>query len=139
MKSKKMMVSMLSMSMVLGAAALPAYASTAPTEQRQTNDMVRSKDISKGSYSDSQTFLQSHKLYRNNGKYVNFWIDNTGDRSVTITIDGEGAKEIAAGENGHISAKVGMLAKYCDFMAVPSDGNGGTITFDYRIKQRDNQ
>ncbi len=139
MKSKKMMVSILSMSMVLGAAALPAYASTAPTEQGQTNDMVRSKDISKGSYSDSQTFLQSHKLYRNNGKYVNFWINNTGDRSITITIDGAGAREIKPGKSGHISATVGRLTGYYDFMAVQTDGNGGTMSFDYRIAQRDNQ
>ena len=137
MRSKKMMVSMLSMSMVLGAAALSAYASTAPTEQGQTNDMVRAKDISKGSFSEDDTFRYKDTLYQNNGKYVNFWIDNTGDKSITITIDGKGAREIKPGKNGHISAKVGMLARDYEFMAKPTSDSGGTITFDYRIKQRD--
>ncbi len=132
---------MLSMGiMVLSACANtePTASTEAPTKQEQTNDMVHSKDISKGSYSDDDTFSQLHKLYRNNGEYVNFWIDNTGDKSITITIDGEGARVIKPGKNGHISAKVGKVTRIYEFMAVPSDGNGGTITFDYRIVQREN-
>ena len=143
MKSKKMMIFVLCM--VLGGVTLSACASTeptatiAPTEQEQANDMVRLKEIFSGSYSADDTFRYKGTLYQNNGKYINFWIDNTGDKSITITIDGKGAREIEPGKNGHISAKVGMLARDYEFMATPTSDSGGTITFDYRIKQRDTQ
>lgn len=139
MKYKKTIIAVLSM--VLGAMTLSACASTEPTpptEQEQANE-VRSKEIFTGSFSEDDTFVYQRELYENNGEYVNFWIDNTGDKSVTITIDGKGAREIKPGKNGHISAKVGMLARDYEFMAVPSSDSGGTITFDYRIKQTDEE
>ena len=135
MKYKKVMVTVLCMA--LGTMALSACTSTEPTpptEQEQANE-VRSKEIFTGSFSEDDTFLQPHELYRNNGAYVNFWIDNTGDKSVTITIDGKGARVIEPGKNGHISAKVDKKTRYYKFMATPSSDSGGTITFDYRIKQ----
>ncbi len=138
MQYKKMIVAVLSMGMMVLSACGNTEQTEAPTEQAQTSE-VRSKEIFSGSYSDDDTFLQSYKLSKDNGNYVNFWIDNTGERSVTIRIDEKGDTEIKAGESGHISAKVGGLKKYYDFMAVPSDGNGGTITFEYDIKQTDEE
>ncbi len=130
MQYKKIMEFVLCMGLLFG---MTSGCTSTPEQE------LREKEIFTGSFSADDTFVLSQKLYENNGKYINFWVNNTGDRSVTIKINGKDVREIAAGENGHISAKVGMLATYYDFMAVPSDGNGGTITFEYRIKQTDEE
>ena len=136
MKSKKMMVSMLSMSMVLGAAALPAYVST--TTQKQEEIMPRDYDVSSGSEENIVELNRPHTLDKKRGKYINFWIKNTGDKDIAITINGEAERIISPGKQGHTYIEASFFKKEYIFKAVPSSV-GGRISLDYNIAQRDSQ
>ena len=136
MKSKKMMVSMLSMSMVLGAAALPAYVST--TTQKQEEIMPRDYDVSSGSEENIVELNRPHTLDKKRGKYINFWIRNTGHNDIAITINGKAERIISPGEQGHTYIEAGFFKKEYIFKAVPTP-NGGRISLDYSIAQRDSQ
>ncbi len=140
MKSKKMMVSMLSMSMVLGAAALPAYASTATqTTQKQEEMMLKEiGEIASDSLTEVKSFSTYFDLSKGGGKYINFWVKNTGRNDIAITINDKERRVIKTGDSGHISVKAGTLTKRYTFDAVPTP-NGGRISLDYRIAQRDSQ
>lgn len=96
-----------------------------------------SKDYAAKSGSNSGTqFQATYPLKKSNGAKVNFWIKNTGDVSVRITINGDQKRTLAPGKSGHISAPVGSLSSEYKFKAVPTP-NGGEISIDYRISQRD--
>ena len=92
-------------------------------------------DVSSGSYYGT-SFSTSYSLKKSNGENINFWIDNKGNTSVVITINGEQARTIRPGQNGHITAKAGFFSKTYTFKAVPTP-SGGNIDIDYRIAQRD--
>lgn len=114
---------------------LIAGTSITPTFAESTESS--SKDYAAESGSSSGTeFQASYPLKKSNGAKVNFWIKNTGDVSVKITINGNQKKTLAPGKSGHISAPVGFLSKKYKFKAVPTP-NGGKISIDYRIAQRD--
>ncbi len=139
MKSKKMMVSMLSMSMVLGAAALPAYASTTiQTTQKEEMMPYAIGEIDANSLTDVDGFSTYFELSKGGGKYINFWVKNTGRNSIAITINDKGERVIEPGKSGHISVKAGALTKGYVFKAEGTP-NGGRISLDYRIAQRDSQ
>ena len=139
MKSKKMMVSMLSMSMVLGAAALPAYASTTTqTTQKQEEIMPRDYDVSSGSEENIVELEKPYTLDKKDGKYINFWIRNTGHNDIAITINGKAERIISPGKQGHTYIEAGFFKKEYIFKAVPTP-NGGRISLDYSIAQRDSQ
>jgi hypothetical protein len=88
-----------------------------------------------GSYSGTE-FQATYPLKKSNGAKVNFWIKNTGNVSVRIIINGDQKRTLAPGKSGHISAPVGSLSSEYKFKAVPTP-NGGKISIDYRIAQRD--
>lgn len=89
-----------------------------------------------GSYSGSG-FETSYTLNKKNGDTVNFYVENTGNVDIKITINGSGARTISAGKSGHISATVSSISKKYTFKAVPTP-NGGSIKMNYRIAQRTN-
>ena len=91
-------------------------------------------DIDRGSYSGTQ-FQTSYKLSSANGKNVNFYVNNTGNVAVKITINGSYAKTIQPGEDDYITAPVGIFASNYTFKAVPSPN--GKISISYGIAQRD--
>ena len=127
---------MLSMSMVLGAAALPAYVST--TTQKQEEIMPRDYDVSSGSEENIVELNRPHTLDKKRGKYINFWIKNTGDKDIAITINGEAERIISPGKQGHTYIEASFFKKEYIFKAVPSSV-GGRISLDYNIAQRDSQ
>ncbi|MBD7969575.1 hypothetical protein [Paenibacillus gallinarum] len=114
--------------LIAGTSIIPVFAESTESS---------SKDYAAKSGSQSGTeFQTTHRLKKRNGAIVNFWIKNTGDVSVKITINGDQKKTLAPGKSGHISAPVVSLSSKYKFKAVPTP-NGGKISVDYRIAQRD--
>ena len=114
--------------LIAGTSIIPAFAGS--TESSSKDYAAKS-----GSYSGTE-FQATYPLKKSNGAKVNFWIKNTGDVSVRITIKGDQKRTLAPGKSGHISAPVGSLSSKFKFIAVPTP-NGGKISIDYRIAQRD--
>lgn len=114
--------------LIAGTSIIPAFAESTESS---------SKDYAAKSGSSSGTeFQATYPLKKSNGAKVNFWIKNTGNVSVRITINGDQKRTLAPGKSGHISAPVGSLSSEYKFKAVPTP-NGGEISIDYRIAQRD--
>ncbi|MFE4713991.1 hypothetical protein ACFRAM_24410 [Paenibacillus sp. NPDC056722] len=114
--------------LIAGTSIIPAFAESTESS---------SKDYAAKSGSSSGTeFQATYRLKKSNGEKVNFWIKNTGNVSVRITINGDQKRTLAPGKSGHISAPVGSLGSEYKFKAVPTP-NGGDISIDYRIAQRD--
>lgn len=102
--------------------------------QQDTSEGLLIKD---GSEEEVVDFNYTVELTKGNGEYVHFWIENTGDKNIAITINDDAEVTIAPGEEGETSVKTGMFAKDYVCKAVPS-GAGGRISFDYQIVQREN-
>lgn len=137
MKWKKPIVSMLSMSMVLGTIAVPAYAQVEkPMAMEQDGVVPYDLEIKDGTEDNVVEFNYTVELSKGNGKYINFWINNTGNKDIAITINNKAEKVIKPGKQGHTYIEASTFAKDYVFKAVPS-GAGGRISFDYRIAQRD--
>lgn len=120
-----------------------AYAASTPATDSSNDQTVSAPitpfdmNVDSGTYSGTQ-FSQTYTLTSRNGKYLNFWVKNNGTNKITITIDGAHARTLAAGEQGHISATLGILSQSHTCKAV-SASNGGTVKIQFRIAQRDNQ
>ncbi len=136
MKYKKMMVAVLCM--VLGGVALSACTSTEQAAQEVSEMMQQDEKVTDGSEKNIVELNKPHILEKKYGKYINFWIKNTGNKDIAITIDGKAERIISPGEQGHTYIETGFFAKEYIFKAVPSSV-GGRISLDYRIAQRDNQ
>lgn len=95
-------------------------------------------ELTDGTVTDATDWEKSIKLNKENGKYVNFFIVNTGNVDITITINDSNARTFSPGESGHIYTEVtGIFAKTYTFKARPA--HSGAISFQYYIAQRDNQ
>jgi len=125
---KGVVSSALAVGLIAGTIIIPAFAES--TESSSKDYAAKS-----GSYSGTE-FQATNPLKKSNGAKVNFFIKNTGDVSVRITINGDQKRTLAPGKSGHISAPVGSLSSKYKFKAVPTP-NGGKISIDYRIAQRD--
>ena len=90
--------------------------------------------INDGSQEEVVEFNHTVELTKGNGEYVHFWIENTGDKDIAITINEAAEVIVAPGEEGETSVKTGMFAKDYVCKAVPS-GAGGRISLAYRITQ----
>lgn len=90
--------------------------------------------INDGSQEEVVEFNHTVELTKGNGEYVHFWIENTGDKDIAITINETAEVIVAPGEEGETSVKTGMFAKDYVCKAVPS-GAGGRISLAYRITQ----
>ncbi|MDR0270328.1 hypothetical protein [Paenibacillus sp.] len=126
--------------LITGVSTLPSFAQS--TENSSENYATESgvfepydMDVSSGTYSGTG-FSTTYKLSSANGKDVNFWISNTGNVSVKITINGGSEATFAPGKSGHISVPVGYFATNYTFKA-SSTPNGGNISIEYKIAQRD--
>ncbi|MEZ2659505.1 hypothetical protein ACBP89_15695 [Aneurinibacillus aneurinilyticus] len=126
---KGVALSALVVGLIAGTGIIPAFAE--PTKSLSSKDYAAKS----GSYSGTE-FQATYSLKKSNGANVNFWIKNTGNVSVKITINGGQKKTFAPGTNGHISAPVGIFSSNYKFKAVPTP-NGGKISIDYSIAQRD--
>lgn len=130
----------LAVGLITGIGTLPTFGQS--TKSSSENYAAKSgvikpygMDISSGSYSGTG-FSTSYKLSSANGKNVNFSISNTGKVSVKITINGGSDATFKPGETGHISAPAGHFASEYKFKASATP-NGGDISIDYKIDQRD--
>ncbi len=92
-------------------------------------------DISDGMYSGTQ-FSANYTLNKDNGKKVNFYVENNASEPVIIEINGSNSRTLKSGESGHISASVTGKAQKFTFKA-RAGVNGGKINISYIIKQRD--
>lgn len=90
--------------------------------------------VEKNSYSGGE-FRFSEVLYRNYGKKVNFWVNNTGTVNVRISINNDYERILKPGESGHISARVSHFPKKYTFRAEATP-NGGRVSINYGIVQR---
>lgn len=136
MKYKKAMVSVLSMSVVLGATAIPVYAQAEKQTVLEQEEIVPYVLVIKTGSIDDEDFTHSVKLNKDNGKYINFWIKNTGNKDIAITINGDARRVIEPEEQGHIYVEASMFSKTYKFHA-ESANSAGKISMDYRIAQRD--
>lgn len=125
---KGLVSSALVVCLIAGSSIIPAFAES--TESSSKDSAAKS-----GSQSGTE-FQATYPLKKSNGAQVNFWIKNTGNVSVRISINGDLKRTLAPGKSGHISAPVGSLSSKYIFKAVPTP-NGGKISIDYRIAQRD--
>lgn len=98
-----------------------------------TESSSRDYAATSGSHSGTE-FQAAYTFKKRNGAKVNFWIKNTGDVSVRISINGDQKRTLAPGKSGHVSVEVGSLSRKYKFKAVPTP-NGGKISIDYRIAQ----
>lgn len=114
--------------LIAGTSMLPVFA-------KSTASSSKDYAAKSGSYSGTE-FQATYPFKKSNGAKVNFWIKNTGDVSVKVTINGGQKTTLAPGKSGHISAPVGFLSRNYKFKAVPTP-NGGKISIDFRIAQRD--
>ncbi|MNW29069.1 hypothetical protein D3C74_59130 [compost metagenome] len=137
---KGVVSSALAVGLITGVSTLPTFAQS--TESSSKNYATESgviqpydMDVSSGTYSGTG-FSTSYKLSSANGKKVNFWIKNTGNVSVKITINGDSETTFAPGKSGHISASVGYFTSEYKFKASATP-NGGDISIEYKIAQRD--
>lgn len=96
--------------------------------------------VASGTIKDDSGLDLDKKLNRDNGKYVNFYVENLGNDPVKITINGQNSRTLEAGESGHIDMEVtqGLFGgdKTYTFKAVAGT-NGGTVHINYTIYQRD--
>lgn len=80
------------------------------------------------------------KLNKDNGKYVNLYVENKGSSSVIATINDQSSRTFKKGESGHIYVEVtqGALGgdKSYNFKVVAGT-NGGMVDIYYKIAQRD--
>lgn len=125
---KGVVLSALVVFLIAGNSIIPAFAQS--TESSSKDYAAQS-----GSHSGTSGFSTTIKLSSANGKKVNFWVKNTGNVSVRITINGEQGRTLAPGKSGHISAPVSFLISKYKFKAEPTP-NGGDSSIDYRIAQR---
>ena len=109
-----------------------------PVSAEENDDLIQPHDMSiaSGYLYDATQFTETYKLTYENGRFVNFYVENLGDVSVEITINGAGAKTLAPGQSGQISCAVIFLIPEYKFKAVPTP-NGGNISIYYSIAQRD--
>lgn len=109
-----------------------------PVSAEENDGLTQSRgmNLASGYLYDATQFTETYKLTYENGRFVNFYVENLGDVSVEITINGAGAKTLAPGQSGHISCAVIFLIPEYKFKAVPTP-NGGNISIYYSIAQRD--
>ena len=120
--------------------AVTSFAAEAPAPVKTSagNSIVAplDLDLAGGDVKNATDWEKTIKLSKSNGSTVNFYIENKGSVSITISINGENARSLAPGEKGHITANVtGLVSKNYKFKAVPT--SSGEITFRYDIAQRD--
>lgn len=81
-------------------------------------------------------------MNKDNGKYVNLYVENKGSGSVIATINDQSSRTFKKGESGHIYVEVtqGALGgdKSYNFKVVTGT-NGGMVDIYYKIAQRDSQ
>lgn len=118
--------------MVLGGVALSAYVTIQKLEMTSQEIGM----IDENSLTEVDEFSRYFELAKGGGKYINFWAKNTGRNDIAITINDKERRVIKTGDSGHISVKAGTLTKRYAFDAEPTP-NGGRISLDYRIAQRD--
>lgn len=105
-------------------------------DDRELLTQTYDANIGSGSVTDQTEFQQSYDLDEGNGKYVDFFINNTGSVNITANINGEKSHTFNSGEEGHIYLEVknGILRNKYTFKAVPAK-NGGKISIDWIITQ----
>lgn len=117
--------------LTMAALLISSCGQQAESPQQDTSEGLLIKD---GSEEEVVDFNYTVELTKGNGEYVHFWIENTGDKNIAITINDDAEVTIAPGEEGETSVKTGMFAKDYVCKAVPS-GAGGRISLAYRITQ----
>lgn len=120
--------------------AVTSFAAEAPAPVKTSagNSIVAplDLDLAGGDVKNATDWEKTIKLSKSNGSTVNFYIENKGSVSITISINGSNSRSFAPGEKGHITANVtGLVSKNYKFKAVPT--SSGEITFRYDIAQRD--
>lgn len=124
--------------------AIPAFAAETVENTIVEEENMQDDDANVGSgmILNQTDFQKIDSLTEDNGKYVNFYIENIGDIPIQITINGKQQRIIQPNGSGHISIEVknnilGKAKKYT-FKAV-SAKDGGDISMKWRIAQREEQ
>lgn len=129
------------------ALAIPAFATetVSPVEPDPTEGrwiMPLDLFIDSGEINNKTGLEVSKKLNKDNGKYVNLYVENKGSGPVVATINGKSERTFKKGESGHIYVEVTQgwfgADKEYEFKVVPGT-NGGTVNIHYEIAQRDTE
>lgn len=102
----------------------------------QTNPEPQMTGTISGDVANATDWENHATLDENEGGHLHFYAENKGAVDITITINGENAKNLAPGEAGSICTEVtnGLFGeKEYTFRAVPA--LSGKITFRYDIVQ----
>ena len=116
------------------------------TERKENNNpvgitesveiMPHDSSIDDGNINNITGFNTTYKLNKDNGKYVNLYVENNGSNDVVATINDSNKRTFKSGEKGHISVEVTQGDKEYMF-EVHTGKNGGTVNIYYKIAQRD--
>lgn len=122
-------------------ALFPMAATAAPTDEVITLDSgsnngidLKMVTIADGMICNQICFSYNAILNKNNGRTVNFWIQNKGSTDMTTNINNQVFRTFAPGEQGHISASVSQTSQKFTFSAYPT--YGGLMSMTYLIRQR---
>lgn len=104
------------------------------TKSVSLNTETEETIVSEGKEENIVELNHTVMLKKEDGAQIDFWIENTGDKDIAITINKKEKKIIVPGEEGSTSVTVGRFTKEYVCKAVPS-GAGGRISLAYRITQ----
>lgn len=101
--------------------------------------MPRDLSIDEGDENSVTGLNDSYKLNRENGKYVNLYVENKGSNDVVASINDTSEKTFKPGAKGHISVEVtqGIFGGDKEYtFKVVTGKNGGSVDIYYKIAQK---
>lgn len=69
-----------------------------------------------------------------NGERLSFWVENCGIGDVVLTVNGQAARTVSAGEVGHVSVPLSYFTKAYHCAAVPAQA-GALLHIQYCLVQ----
>lgn len=140
MNFKKLLATSLALLIVAVPAASAADTFTTPDDAITVMSSIQPRErvITNGNYSGDVAYSSTWTLDRNNGKYLNFYVENNGTSSVTLTINGSGARTLAPGQSGHIYRTVNSTSQTFTVRCAATV-SGNAIDIFYALAQRDTQ
>lgn len=99
----------------------------------EQNELGQTGTVSGGA--SGTIFETNYSLENIYGNKVNFWIQNNGQTSVSISINGQNARLIPPAGQGNVTAQVGAVKSQYSFQAVSVPG-GQRINIQYKIAQK---
>lgn len=141
MKCKKILALILVLLTVLN---VPTVNATSLHEKAQigTSPLLPTAVFVDCNYNSSEAFERTFSLNANNGDIFNFYVNNLGSCSVTLTIEVDGVKKVSKtyvpGNGGHISVEVtnGLFGTSRKYTVRCTSPNGAEMNVYLKAAQR---